>query len=190
MINVMGEQVQSTCAVINSTVAGGTVSSAASSARCCCYQAVVVTSRIGMTGGTGVMDRVVKRIGKGACNDCCVMAGIAVSGNRQGHTAGGCVINMTTCIDMTSLAVAGCRHRINQTAGRRIDQAAVDFMTCSTVVMNLGVQIIDRYIGWRAFRSVMANGTGRIIRDPGVMGYIGVRSYCKVTEMADRTVAG
>ena len=58
MVDVMGEQVQDRT-VIYSAVAGGTVSRAAYAAGCCCYQAVVVTSRINVTGDTGVMDSVV-----------------------------------------------------------------------------------------------------------------------------------
>ena len=62
MIDVMGEQVQGR-AVIYITMATGTVA-AADTAGSCCYQAVVVTSRINVTGDTGVMDRVVGRINR------------------------------------------------------------------------------------------------------------------------------
>ena len=60
MINVMGEQVKGRT-VIDVAVTTGTVTTA-DTAGCCRDQAVVVGTRIRMTGGTGVMDRVVSRI--------------------------------------------------------------------------------------------------------------------------------
>ena len=60
MINVMGEQVQGRT-VIYVAVTTGTVTTTGT-AGSCCYQAEVVGTRIRMTGGTGVMDRVVSRI--------------------------------------------------------------------------------------------------------------------------------
>ena len=107
MINVMGEQVQGTGAVIYSAVTTRTVA-AAGTAGGQCYQAVVVTSRIRMTGGTGVMDRVVRRIYGETGSNCCVMAGVAVAGNRKRHTTGGNMVDgVSTRIGiMTALAVA------------------------------------------------------------------------------------
>ena len=106
MINVMGKQVQRTT-IINITMTTRTVA-AAYSARCCCNQAVVVTSRINVTGGTGVMHRVVGRINGETGSNGGVMAGIAVTGNRKRYTAGGNVIDaMSTGVGiMTGLAVS------------------------------------------------------------------------------------
>ena len=60
MINVMGKQVQGST-VIYVAVTTGTVTTA-DTAGSCRDQAVIVGTRIRMTGGTGVMDRVVNRI--------------------------------------------------------------------------------------------------------------------------------
>jgi len=106
MINVMGKQVQGST-VIYSAVTTRTVA-AAGTAGGQCHQAVVVTSRIRMTGRTGVMDRVVSRIYGETGSNCCVMAGIAVTGCRKRYAAGGNVVDaMRTGIGvMTALAVA------------------------------------------------------------------------------------
>jgi hypothetical protein len=53
--------------------------------------------------------------------------------------------------------------------------------------MDLVICRINRDTGAGAGRGVMATGTGRIIRYPGVMGYNRVR-FGKVTEMTRRTV--
>ena len=106
MIDVMGKQVKGRT-VIYSAVATGTVA-AASSAGCCWNQAVVVGARIGMTGGTCVMDSVIAAINRQAGSYRRVMAGIAVTGSRQGHTTGGNVVDgVRTGIGiMTGLAVS------------------------------------------------------------------------------------
>ncbi len=106
MVYVMGEQVKGRT-VIYSAVTTGTVA-AASSACGCWNQAVVVGTRIGMTGGTGVMDSVIAAINRESGSYRRVMAGIAVTGNRQGHTTGGNVVDgVRTGIGiMTGLAVS------------------------------------------------------------------------------------
>ena len=60
MIDVMGKEVKRRT-VINVAMTTGTVTTTGT-AGSCCYQAVVVGPRIRMTGGTGIMDRVVSRI--------------------------------------------------------------------------------------------------------------------------------
>jgi hypothetical protein len=75
MINVMGIQVQGRT-VVNITMTTGTVTTT-DTAGSCCYQTVIAARRIGMTGGTGVMDQVVGRINKVAVISAGVMAGIA-----------------------------------------------------------------------------------------------------------------
>jgi hypothetical protein len=60
-----------------------------------------------MTGGTGVMDSVIAAINRQAGSYRRVMAGIAVTGNRQGNSTGGNVVDgVRTGIGiMTGLAV-------------------------------------------------------------------------------------
>ena len=79
----------------------GTIT-AAGTAGSCCYQAVIVGARIGMTGGTGVMDRVVRRIYGETASNGCIMAAGAVGSQR--YTTGGDVVDaMRTGVSMTGL---------------------------------------------------------------------------------------
>jgi len=105
MINVMGEQVQGTGTVIYVAMTTGTVT-AAGTAGSRGNQAVVVTSRIRMTGGTGVMDRVVRRIYGEAGSNRGVMAAGAVGSKR--HTTGRHVVDgvRTGVGGMTGLAIS------------------------------------------------------------------------------------
>jgi len=112
MINVMGKQVQGRT-VINGAVALRTVAGG---------PAVLQGTVSVMTDGTGVMLDVIASIHKGLTRGyCCVMAGIAVAGSRQGHVSGCSMIDgmiipgpagMTGRTDRT--AAGACRSVGNQ----------------------------------------------------------------------------
>ena len=138
MINVMGEQVQRTGAIIYSTMTTGTVTTTGA-AGSCGNQAVVVASRIRMTGGTGVMDSVIIRINREPGSYRCVMTAGAVS--SKGYTTGGNVIDaMRTGIRrMTGLAVcaaAGTRCRVGNQ--RQI------LIACMTGGAGIMLQVVSR----------------------------------------------